>query len=472
MDNEQTRAPRSAGRWVLSVLVIGAVAVAVVFVVSRTTDNGSSAPVTTVSPLTAEPIAKGKLVRTSKADGTLEYSDTLTVWHRIAGQKATAAAASASAASASVANASRTASSGNQAPGGGATRVVHPGSVVLSPSQASVPSTTVCTPSSSTVPPSPSTLAPAAFDPCSSPGGGSGGNSGGGATRPGGGAFSGGGSAAQQARVTQTVTSIAAVGQNVSNGDVLYTIDALPVVALSGALPAWRTLSSSSAAGADIRQLEEALIALGYDPDGTVTVDTSFDAKTTAMVKRWQAGLGITATGTVSLGSVVFIPRASTVASVARKVGDSVGDADEMLTLTGKNQRVVIDVPSGDEAYWSPGLEVTVGSGTGRVEVLRSVSSNSSAVVQAVIVPDAQIDGAGNGTTVSVSAELLIAADVFVVPSQALVSRVDGSYAVQVIGSGGSAVWVPVTLVGVAGLRAGVTGDGLQDGLSVLTPSA
>ena len=190
-------------------------------------------------------------------------------------------------------------------------------------------------------------------------------------------------------------------------------------------------------------------------------------------MKRWQTGLGITASGIVTLGSVVFIPKASAVAAVARAVGDSVGDADVMLTLAGASQRVIIDVPAGDEQYFVPGLSVRLSAGgTGTVELLQSVSRNSTAVVQAVIVPDAPIASVDNGTTVTVNADLQVATDVFVVPAQALVSRLDGSYAVQVRAADRSVSWLPVTLVGVAGLAAGVIGTGLVDGLTVLAPSA
>ena len=97
-------------------------------------------------------------------------------------------------------------------------------------------------------------------------------------------------------RITQTVTSITRVGTTVSLGDVLYTIDSSPVVALYGNVPEWRSLSSSSTAGADISQLQQSLIALGYDPGKTVTVNATFDSATVAMVERWQTGLGLPVT--------------------------------------------------------------------------------------------------------------------------------------------------------------------------------
>jgi peptidoglycan hydrolase-like protein with peptidoglycan-binding domain len=275
------------------------------------------------------------------------------------------------------------------------------------------------------------------------------------------------------ARITQTVTSIIAPGGTVSLGDVLYTIDSVPVVALFGSVPEWRSLSSTSAAGVDISELQQSLIDLGYDSGKTVTVNGIFDAATVAMVKRWQAGLGQSATGKVALGSVVFIPKAMAVQAVSHVVGDLVGDGDAMVTLAGSTQQVIMDVPSGDEQYFAPGLVVQLSpGGTGKVAVLQSVSRNGSAVVEAVIAPDAPIEGVDNGGSVSVSVDIKVADSVFVVPARALVSRLDGSYAVEVQGTGGASTWYPVKLVAVAGSNVGITGDGLADGMQVLAPAA
>ena len=141
------------------------------------------------------------------------------------------------------------------------------------------------------------------------------------------------------------ITGVAAVGTPIDSGNVLYTAESRPVVALSGALPAWRTMNRSSDDGADIAQLEAALVALGYDPDGDVTVNATWDSDTTAMVKRWQQGVGTDETGEVILGSVVFIPHSGAVASTSVAVGDDVYDGDTVLQLTGSVQQVIIEVP-------------------------------------------------------------------------------------------------------------------------------
>ena len=251
---------------------------------------------------------------------------------------------------------------------------------------------------------------------------------------------------------------------------MLYTVDGEPVVALSGNLPAWRSLSTSSADGVDIAQLEAALVALGYDPASKVTVDNHFDAATRTMVKAWQQGLGIDETGKVTLRSVVFLPSTTSVTAVEQRVGDSVAEGDAVLQLAAPTQDVVIDVPAGDEAHVVPGLSVKIGDVQGTVTQLRSADSNGSVVVEAVITPATAIDGATNGSTVKVSLTLQNATDVLLVPAEALVSRLDGTYAVQVKATDETAHWLAVEIVGVSGGNVAIRADGLTEGTQVLLP--
>ena len=272
-------------------------------------------------------------------------------------------------------------------------------------------------------------------------------------------------------RVTQTITSVTTPGAVIELGDVIYTVDGRPVVALAGTLPAWRTLSVGSADGPDVQQLELSLASLGYDPDKTVSVDERFDAHTKAMVERWQRGSGIAATGTVDLGSVVYLPTATTVSSVSAVVGDTVGDGDTIVTVAAATQQVVIDVPAADQPVVIPGLTVTIGSGpTGTVTVLRSTQRGDAVVVQAVITPTSTIRGVATGATVKVKIDVARADGVLLVPTEALLSRLDGTYAVQVQRADGTAEWRIVVVLGVSGTNAGVRADGLAAGDVVLVP--
>src|SRR5262249_61590123 len=92
-----------------------------------------------------------------------------------------------------------------------------------------------------------------------------------------------------------TLTWIAATGATVMRGEPLFRVDERPVVALYGQVPLYRTLRVGLT-GADVRQLEDNLAALGST---AVPVDDVFTAGTAAAVGVWQAGLGRAVTGAV-----------------------------------------------------------------------------------------------------------------------------------------------------------------------------
>jgi Putative peptidoglycan binding domain len=278
-------------------------------------------------------------------------------------------------------------------------------------------------------------------------------------------------SSASATRITQTITSIIGLNATVQQGDVLYTVDGTPVVALDGALPAWRSLSTSSVDGPDIAQLEASLVALGYDPDLKVTVDNHFDSSTRTMVKAWQVGLGVEATGKVDLGSVVFLPTSTAVSSVDRLVGDTVGEGDIVLTLAAPTQEVLLDVPAGDEAQVIPGLTVDIGDVQGTVSRLRSADRDGTVVVEAVVIPVTPIENATNGTSVKVTITLQNDTGVLIAPAEALVSRLDGTYAVQAQTADGSAKWLTVELLGVSGGNVAIRGADLSEGTVLLLPA-
>lgn len=139
-------------------------------------------------------------------------------------------------------------------------------------------------------------------------------------------------SATVSSPVAGTVTSLPAQGDTIEAGSRPATVDGTPVVALYGDLPAYRDLSSSSSAGADIYQLELNLVALGFDPDGKIAIDGTYDSATTAAVKRWQASLGLSETGTVPRSLVVYVPGRVLVDKVSAAVGSGVSSGGALLT--------------------------------------------------------------------------------------------------------------------------------------------
>lgn len=75
---------------------------------------------------------------------------------------------------------------------------------------------------------------------------------------------------------------VPSVGDTIDEGMPALEVVGRPVIMLGGGLPTYRTLAPGSA-GPDVRQLEDALIRLGFDPG---EVDDSYDAATAAAVEQ------------------------------------------------------------------------------------------------------------------------------------------------------------------------------------------
>src|SRR5215510_10851788 len=71
-------------------------------------------------------------------------------------------------------------------------------------------------------------------------------------------------------------------------GEVMLTVSGRPVFVLRGETPTFRDISPSTRGG-DVRQFEEALARLGFDPG---PVDGIYDEKTSAAVERWYKSSG------------------------------------------------------------------------------------------------------------------------------------------------------------------------------------
>ncbi len=89
------------------------------------------------------------------------------------------------------------------------------------------------------------------------------------------------------------VTSMAAAGAALAEGDVVMAVSGRPVFVLAGAHPAYRDLGPGSV-GKDVLQLESALGRLGFDPG---PIDEVYDEQTSAAVERWYVAAGYTPQG-------------------------------------------------------------------------------------------------------------------------------------------------------------------------------
>jgi hypothetical protein len=122
-------------------------------------------------------------------------------------------------------------------------------------------------------------------------------------------------------RLAGTFTWLPVVGAVIGRGGTLYRLNNLPVVLMYGSVPAYRTLRSGVSDGPDVGELNQNLIDLGYDPDGAITDDNQFGEATAAAVRRWQKAEGLSETGEVELGRIVFAPGARRVTAVHVSLG-------------------------------------------------------------------------------------------------------------------------------------------------------
>ncbi|MEX2310202.1 MAG: peptidoglycan-binding protein [Pirellulales bacterium] len=91
-----------------------------------------------------------------------------------------------------------------------------------------------------------------------------------------------------KANLAGLLTTMPVKNAQFKEGDVLLTTSGRPVFLLEGAIPAYRDIVPGNS-GQDVRQLEEGLKRLGYDPGA---VDGVYDEHTAAAVASWYRSTG------------------------------------------------------------------------------------------------------------------------------------------------------------------------------------
>lgn len=269
-----------------------------------------------------------------------------------------------------------------------------------------------------------------------------------------------------------TVTSIRAEVGSVIAGDVLYRIDDVPTIAITGEVPAWRTMAVD-AVGDDVLQLEEALVSMGYDAAGLLAVDRTYTSYTAALVELWQADLGVEVTGRINHGAVVFVPLGTRIDSINGAQGDPV-PAVGVVTLNGGNQLVEVSIDAAEIRTVRLGDTLVArlpDRSTFDVVVIgvTPASGGSWKVTAAPQDLDPQTLTSGQ-IPVSLSWEESLGDDLTVVPASAL-RRLDGGYyALEVIqGSSEETEFVPVQIGEQSGSMVQIISD-LSAGSVVVDP--
>ena len=117
-------------------------------------------------------------------------------------------------------------------------------------------------------------------------------------------------------------------------GDVLYEVNAAPVVVLYGDTPVYRALDRRTSDGEDVMFLEQSLVDLGYDPDGDITIDEEFTTATRAAIELLQEDIGANVDGGFALGEMLFTPGPTYVAEALVREGDQVQSGQNIIALS------------------------------------------------------------------------------------------------------------------------------------------
>jgi hypothetical protein len=286
-------------------------------------------------------------------------------------------------------------------------------------------------------------------------------------------------------QATGTVTALPAVGKTVRQGQVLYQVSGSPVVLLYGNVPDYRDMSEGLT-GADVREFNKALIALGYTTRAEVLAAGLgmgyFSAATATAWEACQTALGVTVpSAAVTLGQVAFLPTAAKIGAWETGIspGTAAAPGTALMTATSPVPQVTINLDPSLETEIKAGDKVEIGLPeggvtTGVVTQVSKVATTNAAGVTSVPVyvsldhPKAAKDLSSAPVTVKVTTGRV--ANALVVPVAALMAR-SGGYDVEVTGPGGHhLVKVAVGLFDDADGMVQVTGD-LTPGQHVVVPA-
>jgi peptidoglycan hydrolase-like protein with peptidoglycan-binding domain len=285
-----------------------------------------------------------------------------------------------------------------------------------------------------------------------------------------------------QSPLSGRITWLPTIGTVVRRGGTLLAVDNQPVQLFYGTRPAWRDLSTGVDDGPDIRQLEQNLAALGYDPDHQMTVDDHYSWATTAAVKRWQKARGLAQTGTFTAGMpAVFLPWAARVKTVDASVGSQAAPGGPVYAVTSDRHQVTVDLDVSQQGYVKAGDRVQVvlpngrkvkgGIGeVGRVAQTSGEAPNQTTTIPVTVVLDnPKAGGRLDQAPVEVYVTTQTRKGVLAVPVGALLALKEGGYAVETVDAAGQHQLVAVRLGIFSEGMVEVAGSGLRAGAKVVT---
>jgi peptidoglycan hydrolase-like protein with peptidoglycan-binding domain len=265
--------------------------------------------------------------------------------------------------------------------------------------------------------------------------------------------------------VTGIYTWLPRAGARVRAGGVLYRVDDTPVTLMAGPVPAWRPFGIGMTDGPDVRQLQAGLIA-GHFADGLFTTPTGhYDLATADAVERWQAARGLTVTGTIPLGQVVFLPTAILAGAMSVAAGEAAAPGQRPYQVTTSQRTVTVPLnPTLPPTTVGESVSVVLPSQATVPGKITAVSSRSG---QLTVTPSGAT-GTGVNVQVEVSLAVQSARDVLAVPVSALLALAGGGYGLEVVTPSGAHRLVGVSAGLFASGQVQVSGPGITAGTRVV----
>jgi peptidoglycan hydrolase-like protein with peptidoglycan-binding domain len=293
------------------------------------------------------------------------------------------------------------------------------------------------------------------------------------------------------------ITWLPEAGATIRRGQTVYRVDGRGVPLFYGRSPFWRTMRPGSR-GADVRQLQRNLAALGHD----VPVDGRFGSATATAVRRWWRARGLTPTSgdwarrrSVQPGDVVVAAGPIRIAAVRGVLGGPAQGA--VVTATGVRKVVTVNLPVDQRRLAVVNAQVSVAlpggtATTGHITSVGTVATAPQAAAPGANAAPAQPGQAAQNATVEVAVTLdrgqaaarldgapvtvgftsSVRRGVLAVPVSALIALGPDAYAVKVVGPDGTRRSVPVRLGVFTGGRVEVSGSGVAEGVRVEVPAS
>jgi peptidoglycan hydrolase-like protein with peptidoglycan-binding domain len=272
-----------------------------------------------------------------------------------------------------------------------------------------------------------------------------------------------------------TITWLPALGTVIRRDQTMYQVDSRPVALFYGTHPFYRPLRVGDT-GADVKEVEQNLAALGYTGP---TVDTKYTSATAAAVGRWQRDHSLARNAAFNPATVVLAPAAVRVASVDVQPGDLAGGRVLTFTGTTRTVQVPLDVALQSLVRKGTAATVTLPNGktvTGAVRTLGTVAvagaqpDDPATIPVTIAVADQSALGTLDQAPVTVTLVSATVRNVLTVPVTALVALGDGGTAVDVV-TGPTSHHVPVRLGMFGNGRVQISGTGIAEGVAVVVPS-